>query len=171
MIGMNSTVGQQLRVSIEPLTSETLERTIELLDGAFGHDPREREGYRRALPLSITGPTGLALAYFVARSEDGEVVGSTGLYEDADPYEVLWIAWLCVDPEARGEGIGGQLLDFTITEARARGRRNLSVLVPAGPGWESARHLYRSRGFSEATQLGRRGPRMVHWELVLEPGA
>lgn len=83
---------------------------------------------------------------WTALSPGGEVLGVTGLYAVAGDREALWLGWFCVAPEARGQGIGGALLDFSIAEARRSGRRLLRLHTSTDAGERAAQALYDSRG-------------------------
>jgi ribosomal protein S18 acetylase RimI-like enzyme len=64
---------------------------------------------------------------------------------------VLHVEALVVAAEARGQGLGGQLLDEGIREARRRGVAKLGLRVLSNnPG---AVRLYRGRGFEEEGRL------------------
>ena len=67
-----------------------------------------------------------------------------------DESEILNIA---VDPEFRGHGVGGLLLDAALAEVKARGA--VAVFLEVRASNEAARKLYRSRGFEELSR--RRG--------------
>ncbi len=67
-----------------------------------------------------------------------------------DESEILNIA---VDPEFRGHGVGGLLLDAALAEVKERGA--VAVFLEVRESNEAARKLYRSRGFEELSR--RRG--------------
>lgn len=87
--------------------------------------------------------------YVVAGPEDdpGEVVGYAGIARLADEVHVMGIAVL---PSQQGQGCGRQLLTALCREAAAS---SAAMLLEVRPSNTSARHLYRTAGF---TQVGRR---------------
>lgn len=60
------------------------------------------------------------------------------------PPGTFYIAEIHVDPEQRGQGIGGQLLDWVDQEAARLGREHLSLVTYAG---NPARRLYERHGY------------------------
>ena len=53
------------------------------------------------------------MKYWVAINDDGDVCGTTGIYSyTKDKHEAVWMAWFCVDPEHRGQGIGKHLIKY-----------------------------------------------------------
>jgi len=89
-----------------------------------------------------------SLEYFIAVDESGEVLGTTGLYAlEEDKQEAYWLGWYCVDPKYRGRGIGGKLLDFTIEEAKNRGKKILRLYTSPSDDEKTAQIIYDSRGF------------------------
>jgi ribosomal protein S18 acetylase RimI-like enzyme len=60
------------------------------------------------------------------------------------PQDALYIAELHVDPDERGAGIGGALLDAAIAEARRLGRRLVCLTTTID---NPARRLYERHGF------------------------
>jgi ribosomal-protein-alanine N-acetyltransferase len=80
----------------------------------------------------------------LAVSEECEVLGYVLLSVIADESEILNIA---VAPLHRREGIGKQLLESALCEARSRGAENCYLEVRASN--ESAIHLYTFFGFTK----------------------
>ncbi len=88
-------------------------------------------------------------ALWVALDEENTVVGTTGLYRyRKDAHEAVWLSWFCVAPEARGAGLGGRLLDFTIEQARPTGAKVLRLYTSNLPSEAVAQRLYESRGLT-----------------------
>jgi GNAT superfamily N-acetyltransferase len=113
------------------------------------------------------------LQYWVAVTDenDGDVLGTTGLYSTRkDRYEARWLGWFCVAPQQRGQGIGGQLLDYAITEACREGAKILRVETSDDANEAAAQRLYESRGLAvtNVQPTGRRY-RKVYRELLLSP--
>lgn len=76
-----------------------------------------------------------------------EIIGTIGLYRiKKDHEEALWVWYFCVAPQARGAGAGARLLDYVISQAKARDVLYLRLLTSNVPSEESAQRLYESRG-------------------------
>ncbi len=103
-----------------------------------------------AIFLVAAGPAGEALAGYV-------IVAAV-----MDEAEVLNLA---VAPSCRGLGVGGMLLDASLSEAAAAGAT--SVFLEVRESNVAARALYLSRGFSEISRRRRYYRRPVEDALVL----
>lgn len=77
----------------------------------------------------------------------------------------LWLDNIAVEPEAKGQGLGGVLLDFVEAEARRRGFRELRLLT--NERMEANLALYRHRGFTEAERREEKGFRRVYLRRTL----
>ena len=64
------------------------------------------------------------------------------------PLDSFYIAELHVDPKLRGQGIGGELLDWAEQEARRLGDPRMTLTTTAT---NPARHLYERKGFAVTT--------------------
>lgn len=82
--------------------------------------------------------------FYVALTEQGELIGYAGLFAPSSEGDVQTIA---VAPGHQGKGYGRTLLNALIAEARTRGVRELFLEVREDN--EVARGLYRSEGFEE----------------------
>ena len=90
------------------------------------------------------------VAFDVYVDESDLVLGTTGLYrykKDAD--EAVWVAWFCVDPKARGRGIGQALIDHTVSRARNAGFTRIRLYTSTDPNEAAAQRLYELNGFKE----------------------
>lgn len=85
------------------------------------------------------------IEYFLLLNENDDVVGTTGLYEKADP-TTAWLGWFCVDPNQRGKGAGSELLEYSIERARMFGYKYL-VLYTNPEESQEAQRLYNKFGF------------------------
>jgi GNAT superfamily N-acetyltransferase len=84
---------------------------------------------------------------FAGRAEDGTLVGTaTGAEYEAEP-AVAHVYAMWVAPDARGAGVGHQLLEAVIGWARDRGDRRLLLQVTETN--TVARAFYRACGFVE----------------------
>ncbi|MDG5776032.1 GNAT family N-acetyltransferase [Haloarculaceae archaeon H-GB2-1] len=82
-----------------------------------------RFSYAGKFVMSSTGKA-------VARPESGgEIVGATAFNEDRTDAETLWIRYVTVRDDYRGEGVGPPLLTFTVARARDRGYERVKIAV------------------------------------------
>ncbi|WP_372480636.1 GNAT family N-acetyltransferase [Halomicrobium sp. HM KBTZ05] len=77
--------------------------------------------YAGKFVMSATGKT-------VAR-EDGEIVAAVAFNEDRTDETTLWLRYVTVREDRRGEGIGPRLLSFTRARAADRGYASLRIAV------------------------------------------
>ena len=140
---------------IKSLTTETSEEAINLLDLVFvdqGNEPAriaflaslDPEQYKEfLLGVKIT-----ELRYWLTIDDSGKVVGTTGLYcYEIDKEETYWLGWFCVHPNARNQGIGTRLLQFSIEEAKKHGKKFLRLYTSTDPNESDAHKLYEKHKF------------------------
>ncbi|ASQ91109.1 hypothetical protein CHL67_09450 [Prosthecochloris sp. GSB1] len=90
------------------------------------------------------------VAFDVYVDESRNVLGTTGLYRyKRDAGEAVWVAWFCVAPEARGQGIGQALIEHTVTRARDAGFDRIRLYTSTDPNEAAAQRLYAKNGFRE----------------------
>lgn len=90
------------------------------------------------------------IAFDVYVDEVDVVLGTTGLYRyKKDSDEGVWLAWFCVDPRARGRGIGQALLEHSIARARDARFDLMRLYTSTDPNEASAQRLYERNGFME----------------------
>src|SRR5215510_2108546 len=114
-----SGVGKTSRCVLESLSIVTLEQAIEVAHQTFP-PPQEEDpatGFRASL---VPGRDPNRQRYWVAIDQNtGAVIGTTGLYKTPRDFDdALWVGWMCVTPPRRGQGVGKDLLEFTIAMAR-----------------------------------------------------
>lgn len=139
---------------IEKLGRKTLRAATQLVLSAFPDegedenpaaelaaslDPKKFQGFLKGFGISD-------LIYWVAM-EANDVVGIIGLYTDNDAEEAVWLGWFCVSPRFRGKGIGSQLLELAIEEAKSRGKKFLRLYTSTSPLERAAHRLYEAYGF------------------------
>jgi ribosomal protein S18 acetylase RimI-like enzyme len=87
---------------------------------------------------------------FVARDEDGRIVGTLTLAVFPIPTGVrAWIEDVVVDDGARGKGVGDALVDAAVARAGAAGAK--TVDLTSRPSREAANRLYVRKGFELRT--------------------
>ncbi len=105
-------------------------------------DPWSEESFRRLLAVQP------AIFQVAAFPPDFKIIGYAIAFAVGEDGEVLNVA---VEPEFRGKGLAGQMVDALLIELGARGVRTAFLEVRESN--RAARALYGSRGFSE---IGRR---------------
>ena len=88
--------------------------------------------------------------YWVAE-EGNKLVGFIGIIDSK--VGAPWIAWLGVRKQNQGKGIGKQLLEYVIEEAKKRGARRLLVEGGTLPMFKKANNLYRKYGFVDKFKI------------------
>lgn len=162
-------------MNIQPLSPDSIEDTVTLAATVFPDeqpetalrasiDPLAREDYLRRRGLAD-------LTYWVAQDDRGDVAGVTGMYTKQTDPETSWIGWFGVDPEKRRQGIGSELLDTVIEEARRQGRRRLRLYTSSDPNEAAAQVLYEDKGFRVINEVpdARQGFSYLYRELALDP--
>lgn len=119
-------------------------------DGPTLRLDHRRFSYAGKFVMSATGKA-------VAR-EDGELLGAVAFNEDRTDASALWLRYVTVRADRRGEGIGPRLLAFVRDRARDRGYERVRIAVNNPFAYEAC---YRA-GF------GYTGRRTGIAELVLE---
>lgn len=142
-------------IKIELLTDRTLRETVDLVDKIFPEE--EKEPPKLEIPASLNPEKYQNfllkhqmsdLRYWVAIDDFEKVVGTIGLYcYDFDEEEAFWLGWFCVDPKARKQDIGTQLLEFSIEKAREQGKTFLRLYTSSHPDESDAHRLYEKHGF------------------------
>jgi ribosomal protein S18 acetylase RimI-like enzyme len=88
-----------------------------------------------------------AITQFVARDDDGTIVGVSTLAVFPIPTaRRAWIEDVIVDDSARGQGVGAALIQAMIDAARQRGCA--TVDLTSRPSREAANRLYQRLGFT-----------------------
>lgn len=171
-------------VRIVPLSLENLPGAIKAGNEGFRYglgflnpkaDFEASLGLRAAVKESATGSphTEMNARYWVAADRQGNVLGTTGLYEtSADQGSAMWLGWMSVRPGYRGFGIGQKLLDFSVDKAREAGADKLRLYTSTTRGERAAQDLYEREGFalvgSEPHPLPIPGLRILFREKTLK---
>ncbi|KKL63194.1 hypothetical protein LCGC14_2177490, partial [marine sediment metagenome] len=132
------------------------ERALDLIVRSFPDD--DPDGMSKALRSSLEREDQDLRAWLQSKGcktvsywiavEGAQVVGITGLYAKLeDESEAYWLAWFCVDPARRRQGLGWRLLGHSIDIARAGGKRFLRLYTTTAPNEAVAQVLYEKLGF------------------------
>ncbi len=152
-----------MSIAIEPLSPQSLNATISLTDRVFLYQRWWEQakwafslslmsGFLPRLLLQLIGVDNCR--YWVAIDSQTGVVGVTGLYQTPkDKQDAYWLGWTCVDPQTRGQGVGKQLIDFAIAEAKSSGITYLRLYTSDLPDYAIAVKLYERRGFELTSQV------------------
>lgn len=132
MSGTAETVSNSSEPRIEPATLEDMPQLVELLSALFSveedfvPDPKKQEhGVRMILEQPNRG------RIFVLRT-DHMAIGMANLLFTISTAEgglVVLLEDVIVHPQHRGQGYGGQLLDYVIQFAREKGFRRITLLT------------------------------------------
>lgn len=142
-------------IKIQPVSAQTLAETIALVKKIFPYESQSfisdtiTAGLDGDQPHTFEGIMSPYLHYWVAADNArGRVVGITGLYTtELDESEAVWISWFCVDPEYRRQGIGKQLMEFSIKTAETMNKPWLRVYTSNHPNELNSHLLYAKYGF------------------------
>ena len=147
-----------MTLTLRPMTEEEFGPWYEELNGDYerelidfaGMPPDAARRKAKADHDSLLGDRGLETeGHLVSVLEDeGARVGDLWLAEqERGGGRFLWIYYIRVDAERRGQGYGKQAMRLAEEEARRRGLTQIRLNVWGGN--EVARSLYRSLGYSE----------------------
>lgn len=81
--------------------------------------------------------------YFAVAELDGKIVGSIVI--NGLSGEMAQLRWFLVHPDARGRGLGHQLIDSALSFCRERGFKKVTLWTISE--LKAAAHLYRQAGF------------------------
>jgi len=146
-------------MSIVPCTGEFMRQAESLVRDVFRWmTPIERFSFIAIKrPESIAGRFLMLLAgvkdkiaFDVYLDDANRVLGTTGLYRyNKDAVEAVWVAWFCVDSQARGRGVGQALIEHTVACARNAGFNRIRLYTSTDPNEAAAQRLYEKNGFKE----------------------
>lgn len=102
--------------------------------------------------LDVSGLTHPAITFYSYRAADGQLLG-VGALKLLDG-ECGELKSMHTAAEARGRGIGREVLAHIIKVARERGLRRIYLETGTTPGFAAARALYASEGFISCGTFG-----------------
>jgi len=110
---------------------------------------RRPQTFSNRLLMFLAGVKDL-VAFDVYVDESDLVLGTTGLYRYRKDFDTaVWLAWFCVDPNARGRGVGQALLEHSVARARETGLSLMRLYTSTDPNEASAQRLYERNGFMD----------------------
>jgi len=130
---------------------------VELLGILFTQEAElnpDPEKQRRALEIILAEPARARI--YVAR-DDARIIAMAALHfttSTAEGGKVAWFEDCIVRPEDRRKGIGQDLLEYVIAQARAEGALRVMLLTDGDNA--SAQALYRKSGFRDSAMLAMR---------------
>lgn len=144
-------------VMIVPLTHENLPAAIKAGKDGFRYgwpilNPAKDfraslESTKSNLPLSMNPKVESNSKYWLAVDKNGNVLGTTGLYESGkDASEAAWLGWMSVRSAYRGQGIGKLLVEHSIEQAKLDGKQYLRLYTSNARGEHTAQSLYEKHG-------------------------
>jgi len=163
---------------IVPATNDLMDQAETLVRSVFPWmSPTERLSFivlRRPQSLisrilmKLAGIKGI-VAFEVYVDEQNRVLGTTGLYRHKkDAHEAVWLAWFCVHPNARRQGIGKALIEHTEMLARRTGASRVRLYTSTEPNEAPAQRLYEKNGLREIGRRKRCFDTVVFREKVLD---
>lgn len=168
-------------IAIKPLSKQTLTAAIDLADKVFQYQrwwEKASWAFQLSLmhgyfPKLLLGLLGISWCrYWAAVNSQADVLGITGLYTRSGNSETYWLGWTCVNPEARGQGIGAKLVDFAVSQAKNSGANYLKLYTSDLPDYAIARQLYERRGFELVQQVLQKHKQMtfniLYYQLPLK---
>ena len=120
-----------------PMTNAHIDELMPYEKAMFGTEAWTRSGYRSELADTAYRH------YLAAEDANGRLLGWAGVMVVADVAQILTVG---VIPEVRRQGIGQQLLDALLAEARRR--EASAVFLEVRVDNEAAQELYRRNGFT-----------------------
>ena len=86
--------------------------------------------------------------YWAAVNEQEKIIGTIGLYSNInDRHESVWMAYFCVDPGFRRQGIGRKLVEHAIEQARTIGVPYFRLYSSTLRNESASHSLYHEHGF------------------------
>ena len=143
------------RDDMRALVTEHLEEMIAMAAPQMSH------------ALDLTGLADPQITLYGMRRDDGVLVACGALKEL--PGHVGEVKTMRVAESVRGRGVGGEMLDFLISQARERGYTELYLETGTEDFFETARAMYRSRGFVECGPFGNYRVDPHSYFMVLSP--
>lgn len=139
-----------MNLSFESLSHENFDEAFKLATSVFPNQEKEIEiPYRGSLDPSSSywNERRLVQYYIVKDVGTNKIVAVTGLYNRNDyPEDEAWLGWFCVDPSARGRGLGRKVLSWTMNKAKEMGYKRFKLYTSTDPNEVAAQNLYESVG-------------------------
>jgi GNAT superfamily N-acetyltransferase len=143
-----------MKIDFERLTIKNAELVfdwvIRLLE-ELGKEGEELSGLDRKKVLTEWQQAGERFNAFVARNENGSILGILTLVETFAIYangNYGVINEMYISPEYRSAGIGALLIDAAKELGRKKGWARIDVTAPESERWERSRRFYEKQGFA-----------------------
>ena len=147
-------IKSNMKLLVRPATIDDLKPLCELLDLLFTQEAdftpdhsRQEQGLR----LIIENPT---VGRIYCATESDRIIGMVNLLftvSTAEGGPVAWLEDMIVHPSRRGQGIGEQLLQTAIAEARSSGCLRITLLTDTTN--QSAVRFYTRSGFTPSHMM------------------
>ncbi|WP_458206737.1 GNAT family N-acetyltransferase [Haladaptatus sp. NG-SE-30] len=98
-------------------------------DGPTLRLDHERFSYAGKFVMSNTGKAVVRGEGNDDENDDGEIIAAIAFNEDRTDEETMWLRYVTVRRDRRGEGIGAQLARFTTAQIRDRGYQRVNIAV------------------------------------------
>lgn len=122
-----------MKIFIESLSEINFNESLTLRDKLFPNlNKLEQETLKASIDnskIKILEELGITMIkYWIAKdTESNKVLGIVGLYSEIDDINDVWLGWYGVSEDARGLGIGKELLKFAIKEANTINKNKLKL--------------------------------------------
>lgn len=142
-----------MKIFIESLSEINFNESLTLRDKLFPNlNKLEQETLKASIDnskIKILEELGITMIkYWIAKdTESNKVLGIVGLYSEIDDINDVWLGWYGVSENARGLGIGKELLKFAIKEANTINKNKLKLYTTKDIEYKAARDLYEKFGF------------------------
>ena len=136
-----------MEIRVDDLSGEATQALIRL----HVYEARRDSPPGLSFALDLSGLKAPNMTFWTAWDDD-HILGMAALKE----FEPGWgeLKSMRTHPDHLRKGVAAALLDYIIAQARARGMRRLSLETGAGPAYEPAVALYKSRGFGPGKAFG-----------------
>lgn len=163
-------------IEIVPVTDKTVGKALSLIHRLFPN-PTEEESPDLWFKMSLEPEKyskemrengARDVRYFVAiDKKTNKIISTTGLYHlNEDPSGTVWLGWYCVDPKFQGQGIGREVLQWTIDKARTEGESVLRLYTSPKES-PVAQIVYDKFGFKLTGSEEKNGEAIVYRQLEL----
>jgi len=106
------------------------------------------------------------LNYWVAVNEQGKIIGTIGLYSKInDSFNSVWMAYFCVDPDSRKQGVGRKLIEHAIEQAKLLDVKYFNLYTSTIKNELTSHRLYYEYGFRLVKTTNKLFYKMLYMQL------